>query len=102
MFRSLLNSRQSRRSTALFSTPYAVPSSSSPSTITPLDFGKPVLDFVLVPNEALALVILDPTWSPEGEATKALDDARRVRLVNISSSGEVGAALCHHLDYAGG
>lgn len=56
-----------------------------------LDFGKPVLDFVLVPNEALAWVVLDSTWSAEGEVKKDGENSGRVQLVSVSASGEVSS-----------
>lgn len=80
------------RSTALFCTSY--PASSPPSPIKALDFGKPVLDFVLVADEALVWVILDSTWIAEGEETPNGEGLQRVRLVSVSRSGEVSLPYC--------
>ncbi|KAF6761502.1 guanine-N7--methyltransferase subunit Trm82 [Ephemerocybe angulata] len=83
--------------TALFSVPYPSSLSSDAQSLDTsatrhLDFGKPIIDFYIASppsasSKPLIWVLLDNSWTADDETSASTSD--RVRLVTVSSSGEL-------------
>lgn len=83
---TIINLAYGLRSTAIFSFPYKMDVLSNDIKI--FDFKKPVLDFSLVDNSKL-VVLLDGTWIAEGVSASS-ESTSMVKVLKIS-----GGCVCY-------